>query len=73
MNEKITNVPVWLAAKLMGKSQMFVRIGLRNNRFPFGLAVKGNGGRWSYQISPAGFCKYQGCTLADLDYELSHT
>lgn len=68
--EKITNVPVRVAAKMMGKSEMFVRIGLRNNRFPFGVGVKNPGGRWSYQISPAGFCAYQGCTLADIKYVL---
>lgn len=64
------NVPVWLAAQMMGKSEMFVRIGLRDGRFPFGIGVKNPGGRWSYQISPVGFCNYQGCTLADLQYAL---
>jgi len=63
---KIKNVPVWLAAEEMGKGEMFVRMGLRLNRFPFGVAVQGKGGRWSYQISPKRFCQYQGCTMTEL-------
>ena len=70
MMDALKNVPVWLAAELMGKSQMFVRMGLRLGRLPFGDALQATGRRWSYQISPKGFCDYQGCTMADLKYEM---
>ena len=43
-------VSVKEAAKLMGVSQQFVRIGLQQNRFPFGTAVKMSS-RWTYYIN----------------------
>lgn len=46
--EKLT---VQEAARLMGKSEMFVRIGLQRNILPFGYAVKTGKERWSYYIS----------------------
>lgn len=45
------------AAKEMGKSQQFVRIGLRRGILPFGVAVQMST-RWSYHISPAKFYEY---------------
>lgn len=45
------------ASELMGTSEQFVRIGLRNNRFPFGTAVKLST-RWTYYISPKLFYQY---------------
>lgn len=53
------SVSVKRAAALMGKSDQFVRVGLRNNRFPFGTAVKMNT-QWSYYISPKLFYDYIG-------------
>lgn len=47
-NEKLT---VQEAARLMGKSEMFIRIGLQRNILPFGYAVKTGKERWSYFIS----------------------
>lgn len=35
----------------MGKSEMFIRIGLQRNILPFGYAVKTGKERWSYFIS----------------------
>lgn len=55
------SVTVKRAAMLMGKSEQFVRVGLRNNRFPFGTAVKLSS-QWSYYISPKLFYKYIGYT-----------
>lgn len=46
--EKLT---VQEAARLMGKSEMFIRIGLQRNNLPFGYAVKTGKERWSYYIS----------------------
>lgn len=38
------------AAKLLGKSPQFVRIGLQRGILPFGYAVKMSS-RWTYHIS----------------------
>lgn len=45
------------AAKEMGKSQQFVRIGLRRGILPFGVAVQMST-RWTYYINPNEFNKY---------------
>jgi hypothetical protein len=47
-------------AKLMGKSQDFVRIGLQRNLLPFGYAVKTGEQRYSYFISKAKFTEATG-------------
>lgn len=39
------------AAKLMGKTENFIRIGLQRKLLPFGFAVKTGKERWSYFIS----------------------
>lgn len=51
-------VPVDEAAKRMGVTSMFLRMGLRHDRFPFGTAVQMPGGRWSYYINPVRFERY---------------
>ena len=56
-NEK--NITVKKAAEMMGKSEQFIRIGLRNNRLPFGTAVKLST-QWTYHISPQLFYEYIG-------------
>lgn len=54
-------VPPKVAAAMMEKGLMFVCMGLRNQRFPFGTATLGeNGKRWSYHISPGAFAQYLG-------------
>lgn len=53
------NIPVKRAAMLMGKSEQFVRVGLRNDRLPFGSAVKLSK-KWTYYISPNLFYEYIG-------------
>ena len=58
------NVPIRIAAKMMDKTEMFVRIGLRRQSLPFGVAVQGQkGGRWSYHISPGKFAEYMGVSV----------
>ena len=47
-------------AKLMGKSQDFVRIGLQRNLLPFGYAVKTGKERYSYFISKQKFTEATG-------------
>ena len=51
-------ISVTEAAARMGVTPMFLRMGLRLGRFPFGTAVKMPGGRWSYYINPVRFERY---------------
>lgn len=48
------------AARCMGKSDQFVRIGLQHRLLPFGSAVPGTGNNWNYYINPAKFREYVG-------------
>lgn len=57
---KYSNLPVAVAAKLMGKSKQFLRVGLQQDKFPFGYAVKIGGNRFTYYISPKKFTEYTG-------------
>lgn len=56
------NIPVYEAAKIMGKTAMFVRIGLQRGILPFGYAFKTDesNSRFSYYISPKLFYEYVG-------------
>lgn len=47
------------AAKLLNKSEMWVRCGLRAGKLPFGTAVK-TSSRWSYHISDNKLYEYLG-------------
>ena len=54
----ICNISVAEAAKRIGKSEQFIRVGLQNQRLPFGTAVFIK--RWSYHISPKLLNEYIG-------------
>ena len=58
MEENFT-ITIKEAAKLMHTSEQFVRIGLRNERLPFGTAVKMST-KWTYYISPKLFYDFIG-------------
>lgn len=58
-NIEVNQISVKMASKLMGKSEQFVRVGLRNDRLPFGTAVKLSS-HWTYYISPKLFYDYIG-------------
>lgn len=59
------------AARILEKSEQFVRIGLQRQLLPFGFAMKRDGCRkFSYFINPAQFAAYCGVTLADLEGRL---
>lgn len=47
------------AAKLLGKSQQFVRIGLQRGILPFGYAVKMSS-KWTYHVSESKVYEYLG-------------
>lgn len=54
----IRNISVAEAARRLGKSQQYIRVGLQNQRLPFGTAVFIK--RWSYHISPKLLDEYIG-------------
>ena len=61
MPKKIT---VRTAAKLMGKSTLFVREGMRLGRLPIGEAYQLPGSsKWTFYISPPLLAKYIGVDL----------
>ena len=61
MEIKKRRITVQDAAKLMGKSEMFIRIGLQRGILPFGTALKIDGkSKYSYHISPKLFEEYLG-------------
>lgn len=57
----VFNVPVKLVAKLMGKSDEWVRQGLRDRVFPWGYAVKLS--KWSYFINSKKFTEFTGIQI----------
>ena len=58
------DVPVPVAARLIGKPEQFVRSALIQGTGPFGFAVKGDG-RYSFSISPHKLAEYTGKPLAE--------
>ena len=57
------NLSIEKAAKLMGVSKQFIRVGLRNNVFPFGYAVKISGNKYTYYISAKKFTEFTGIAV----------
>lgn len=54
--KKPTTITVQQAAKIMNVTPRFLQIGLQQERFPFGTAVKMK--RWSYYINAERFMQY---------------
>jgi glutamate/tyrosine decarboxylase-like PLP-dependent enzyme len=67
MNKNIIvgNITIKQAAKIMNKSEMFIRIGLQRGSLKFGTAEKISS-KYSYHISPMKFCEYMGIDLEEL-------
>lgn len=59
----LKNVSIADAAKILGKSEQFVRVALQMGTAPFGFASK-NKTIWSYHISPKKLADYVGCCVA---------
>lgn len=57
---KRVEINIKTAAKLMHKDPQYVRLGLQQQRLPFGSAVQKPDGRWSYNIIPIKFYEYIG-------------
>ena len=56
----VKKITVKAAARCMGKSDQFIRIGLQRGLLPFGNAVPGTGDNWNYYINPTKFRDYVG-------------
>jgi len=54
----VPKISVDEAARRMGVTPQFLRLGLRAGKFPFGTAVQMPGGRWSYYINATRFEHY---------------
>lgn len=70
-NRFIRKIRIRDAARCLGKSEQFVRIGLQRRLLPFGSAIPGTGGSWSYYISPGRFRSYVGEEQFDAFFGLS--
>jgi len=57
--EGLKNISVGQCAKMLGKSEQFVRVALQTGTAPFGFAAK-NKSVWSYHISPKKLNEYIG-------------
>ena len=55
-----TNVSVSEAARLMGVSQQFVRVGLQRGILPFGCAIQISNKKYTYFISRTKLMEYVG-------------
>ena len=56
----VRKVPTAVAARVLGKSEDFIRFGLQQRALDFGSAVKTGENRWSYHISPKLLADYSG-------------
>lgn len=52
------------AARLMGASEQFIRIGMQQNQLPIGFAVK-TSGQWTYVITKQKFEEATGIKVGD--------
>lgn len=58
--QPVRKISVRDAARCMGKSEQFIRVGLQRGALSFGSAVPGVGARWNYYINPTRFRNYVG-------------
>lgn len=57
--EKRNSISIKETAKILEKSESFIRVGLQQERLPFGVAVKMSS-IWDYHISPKLLKEYIG-------------
>lgn len=55
------------AARIIEKSEDYIRFGLQQQRLPFGTAVQTGVNRWSYHISPKLLADYSGVSMEELE------
>lgn len=61
--EQVLNIKVSDAARILGKSEQFVRVGLQRNILPIGTAVQMSS-KWTYHISPKLLEEYTGIKIS---------
>ncbi|MEN1968978.1 hypothetical protein WMZ97_13005 [Lentibacillus sp. N15] len=61
--EQDLNIKVSDAARILGKSEQFVRVGLQRNILPIGTAVQMSS-KWTYHISPKLLQEYTGMKIS---------
>ena len=60
-------ITIQMAAKLMGKSTLFVREGMKRGVLPIGEAMQMPGStKWTYYVSPPMLASYIGSDLASV-------
>lgn len=52
------------AAALMNVSEQFIRVGMQQNKFPWGFAIKMSS-KWTYYISPVKFAEVTGIKIEE--------
>ncbi len=62
---EVRNLPVDVAAKLMGVSPQFIRVGLQRGTLPFGWAVQQSKNRYTYWIGPVKFSEWTGIKVGE--------
>ncbi len=68
--KEMKSIPVEMAADIIGKAPQFIRIGLQQQRLPFGIAVM-TSSVWSYHISYEQLKNYIGIDRLN-EYERTH-
>lgn len=65
MNKHPLKISISQAAKLIGKSELFVREGMRRELLPIGTAMQMPGStKWTFVISPSMLAAYLGVDVA---------
>ena len=55
---EVETITPYEAAKKLHKNAEWVRAGLRQGKFPFGIAVQSKSGQFNYIIYKKKFCQY---------------
>ena len=69
MMKKIRRVSTAIAARILDKSEDFIRWGLQQGRVPIGSAVQTGPKRWSYHVSPKLLADYSGLSIDESLFE----
>ncbi|MCI8655451.1 MAG: hypothetical protein HFJ48_06270 [Clostridia bacterium] len=56
--EEVETITPEIAGKCLHSSAECIRAGLRQERFPFGVAIQGKTGQWRYIIIKSKFLEY---------------
>ena len=63
----ITRISTAATARIIDKSEDYIRFGLQQGRLPFGNAVQTGPKRWSYHVSPRLLSNYTGLTVEEIE------